>query len=400
MSIFKENEFSIDDLLTSFESHDLETKAEATTEAIAIKDDFLSLSTLCEIEEETKPVEIAPRRRGRPKGSTNSKQPIKRKARVKGDAPDYSMVDASIVPENIMDDLKMTIYSYQAQASGLIIDFLKLFYILEPTVDETDYILALHCNFAHKINANIPDNLKDKAEKKAKSKKKTRKPVGDGTCFNTCLEIYIKLKHPGISDTKIYKMKCSSTTGQIQIPGGRLEEKEDCRAVVNIFLDHLKKHNICDPNAEIVSDKVSMKNYKTKINIVPGLDLYTHKLSRYFYNIEHDEFDEFEGTYIEPPFKIREAKNPDEFPRTSFKFQYGPNKKKDSFRVEIFNNEKKINIGRINFKGTKVHEYALQAYEYISEVIRENWTVFITKQSVISYQSSDESDSDSDSDSD
>ena len=46
---------------------------------------------------------------------------------------------------------------------------------------------------------------KDKAEKKAKSKKKTRKPVGDGTCFNTCLEIYIKLKHPGISDTKIYK---------------------------------------------------------------------------------------------------------------------------------------------------------------------------------------------------
>ena len=85
------------------------------------------------------------------------------------------MVDASIVPENIMDDLKMTIYSYQAQVSGLIIDFLKLFYILEPTVDETDYILALHCNFAHKINANIPDNLKDKAEKKAKSKKEDKK---------------------------------------------------------------------------------------------------------------------------------------------------------------------------------------------------------------------------------
>jgi hypothetical protein len=348
----------------------------------------VSLSNLCEILDPAIVVQPQPRRRGRPKGSTNNKQPVKRKQKAKAEQPDYSHVDASIVPDKILDDLKMTIYSYQAQVSGLIVDFLKLYYMLEPTIDETDYILALHCNFAHRINASLDDSMKEKANKiKTNAKKKTRKPVGDGTCFNTCLEVYIKINHPLIRKDKFYKMKCSSTTGQIQIPGGLLDSKEDCRAVVNLFLDHLKKHNICDPFAKIVSEKISMKNYKSKINIQPGLDLCTHKFSRYFYNIEHGDFTDFEGEYIEPPFKIRETKNPDETPRTSFKFQYGPDIKKDSFRVEIFNNEKKIDVGRINFKGTKVHEYAVQAYDYITQVIRVNWPVFIIKLPTVSKRS-------------
>jgi hypothetical protein len=354
------------------------------------------ISNLCEMMCET--TESQPRRRGRPKGSTNHKQPVKRKQKPKPELPDYSHVDPTLIPTQILDDLQMTIYSYQAQVSGLIVDFLKLYYMLEPTIDETDYMLSLHCNFAHRINSNLDETWQQRvSKKKSSSKKKTRKPVGDGTCFNTCLEIYIRINHPDLPPDKFYKMKCSSTTGQIQIPGGRLESKEDCRTVVNVFLDHLKKHNICDPTAAIVSEKISMKNYKTRINIQPGLDLCMHKLSRYFYNIEHEEFTDFEGVYIEPPFKIRETKNPDECPRTSFKIQYGPCPKKDAFRIEIFTNLQGVNIGRVNYKGTREKDHAIQVYNYMTEVIRQNWSLFIVKQPQITKkETTDTDDSDLD----
>jgi hypothetical protein len=374
-----------------------EDTTSSATEQCSNSFSMVELSNLCEVVCE--PQELPPRRRGRPKGSTNHKQPAKRKQKPKPELPDYSHVDPTVIPEKILDDLKMTIYSYQAQVSGLIVDFLKLYYMLEPTIDETEEIIALHCNFAHRINSRLDEEWAERVSKdKPSSKKKTRKPVGDGTCFNTCLEIYIKINHPEIDEDKFYKMKCSSTTGQIQIPGGRLESREDCRAVVNVFLNHLKKHNICDPTAEIVSEKISMKNFKSRINIQPGLDLCTHKLSRYFYNIEHEEMIDPEAKLVEPPFRIRETKNPDECPRTSFKIQFGPHQKKDSFRVEIFNNEKKIDVGRINFKGTKGDEYAHQAYQYLEKVIRENWTYFITKQPAISHKMTD-TDTESDSDS-
>lgn len=366
----------------------------------------VSLSNLCELPTEEISQGVQPRRRGRPRGSLSSKQqPVKRKVRVKPELPDYSHVDPNDIPDEILESLKMTIYSYQAQISGLIVNFLKLFNLLESTVDSTDYIYSLHCNFGHKVNQRILDSgdteliaavSKIPDPEKAK-KKKTRKPVGDGTCFNTCVEVYIKIDHPGLSPKKFYKMKCSSTTGEIQIPGGRDESLADCRKVVNLFLDHLKKHKICDQYAEIVSENISMKNYKSRINIQPGLDLCTHKLSRYFYNIEKNNLEELSGEYLKPPFNIRETRNPDECPKTSFKFNYGPNVKKDSFRVEIFNNASKVKVGRINFKGTKNDERTMEAYKYLQDVIRLNWNEFIIKQPTISkYDSGDDSDSGSD----
>jgi hypothetical protein len=366
-----------------------------------------SLSNLCEVPPEpvleVKPEIKVPRRRGRPKGSSNNKNIVKkRKPKVQPEIIDYSHVDPNIIPDPILEPLKMTIYAYQAKIEGLLINFYELFELMEPTIDETDNFLALHCNFAHKINKNIPDELKERCKKTIKKKptskkKRFRKSVGDGTCFNTCFEIYIMIKHPDIPKDKFYKMKCASSTGQIQIPGGLLKDQEDCRMVVNTFIDHLKKYNICDQNAYLESDKISMRNYITRINIQPGLDLCTYKLCQYFYNIEHQMFDDFEGEFIDPPFSVTEVKNPDEHPKVSFKFYYGPGPK-DSFRVDIFNNQKKLNIGKINFKGTKNDTYVHMAYDYIAEMIKKNWNIFIVKQPNISKIVESDSDSDSDSD--
>ena len=376
-----------------------------TKKQLVISKDF---SNLCEIYEPFEKLVIQRKPRGRPRGSLTSK-PVqtKKKIRIKQEIPDYSHVDSTIIPDDVLDPLKMTIYSYQAHVSDLIVDPKILFDLLEPTIDSNKNIYALHCNYGHKINSFIvngsDETLKNVVNKKKsnKNKKKTRKPVGDGTCFNTCIEIYIKIDHPGLPADKFYKMKCSSTTGEIQIPGGRDESKEDCRKVVNLFLDHLKKYNICINTAMITNDKVSMKNYKTRINIEQGLDLCTNKFSKYFYDIEYNNLDTLEGVYIKPPFAIKESKNPDECSKTSFKFQYGDGKK-ESFRVEIFNNEKKIKVGRINFKGTKVHldedgiDVAIKAYNYIGDVIRENWSYFIIKQPTITADNDDESSSDED----
>jgi hypothetical protein len=172
-------------------------------------------------------------------------------------------------------------------------------------------------------------------------------------------------------------VKCFSTTGQIQIPGGRLDSDEDCDLVIKALIDYLNENKVGKKEITLAWKKTSMKNYKTQL-IIPGddLDLFNYRLSQYMEHIQNNEINKIEGVYIEPPYQVRNVRNPAESPNTTFRFYVGPGKK-DGFRVEVFNNEKKIDIGRINFKGTKGRHQAEAAYKYFEEIFKANWGIFI-----------------------
>ena len=278
-------------------------------------------------------------------------------------------------PLEVLEELEMSIATWQGELSNLKMDYKDLQNQVFGKIDRKIVV-------GHHSNHNHEDPLKLRT-KTPKPRKKGRKVHGDGTSFQACLEIWITIDHPEINakfPDKVYKIKCFSSTGKIQIPGGRLESGEDCRiAIQNLikFFNSLDIGKDAEGNTvpiELVRLEPSMMNFKTKLKLDdPTLDLYNYKLNRYIQAIQEKDLEGIEGTYIEPPYGIINTVNVDESPRTAFKC----NTSTSSFRVEIFNNMQKSNIGKINIKGTKSRAEADAAYDYIRKIFIENWSIFI-----------------------
>lgn len=291
-------------------------------------------------------------------------------------------------PDVILEPLQMSIHTHQVKLSNMCINYEDLFHKLAPTLDDAPNVFALHCNKGHavKLRYQDDDSLWKRIPTELELAQKNRKVNGDGSCFQACVEVYVRVKHPEISPLKNYKIKVFSSTGSVQTPGGRLNSNEDVDIALSHLIAYLNANDVgrdadgaSAPVARIVQN-TAMKNYRSRLNLDdPQLDLFNYRLSWYIQHIQDDELDELEGVYVKPPFRIIQAENADEGSKTSFCFLVGTSEdgKEDSFRVEVFNNEKKIKIGKINFKGVKNEEYAVKAYKWLEDIFRANWHVFV-----------------------
>jgi hypothetical protein len=271
------------------------------------------------------------------------------------------------------------------------INYVDLFHKLAPTLDDASNVYALHCNHGHavKLHHEDDDSLWKRIPTELELAQKNRKVTGDGSCFQACVEVYVRIAHPKIDPFKNYKIKVFSSTGSVQTPGGRLNSNEDVDAALGYLITYLNANDVgrdADglpaPVARVV-ENTAMKNYRSRLNLDdPQLDLFNYRLSWYVKRIQDGELDELEGAYVKPPFRIIQAENADEGSKTSFCFLVRDGKdtedgKADMFRVEVFNNEKKEKIGKINFKGVKNEAYAVKAYKWLEDIFRANWHVFV-----------------------
>lgn len=134
---------------------------------------------------------------------------------------------------------KLFVCTYVGILDGLRKDIRELTNLIAENL--TDVIIAVDSNFNHAYNKdyyNIIINQKPKTSKRKNVRSTNRKLQGDGTSFNSTVEITI-LRNP--NDKKVYKIKCFSTTGHIQIPGVIKEDLSDGDEVLNILVNYLNK---------------------------------------------------------------------------------------------------------------------------------------------------------------
>ena len=204
--------------------------------------------------------------------------------------------------------LKMFVCTYEAQLHGIDISHAKLIKMLQPK----GAIKVLNCNYGHMCQPGYEEFLKHKPphkpQKRLQRRPKTppgggkvlrpattrkRKLQGDGTCFNSAIEVIIVLDpaakegHYGIPippivremlatrPNKHYNVKTFPTTGKTQVPGVILPGHEDGAYVARVLAKYLTEFNAGEeiPGSPgrhapvtVVSEQPIMKNFKFELN--------------------------------------------------------------------------------------------------------------------------------------
>ena len=121
-------------------------------------------------------------------------------------------------PDEILSPNHMFVCTFEARIGGInlsIIDFID-------QITPSGTIKAINCNFGHKAQDDYEQYLKLVRKEKRRranpyqTETKTRKLQGDGTCFNSTVEPVIIFDD---NPNKVYKVKCFTSTGVIQVPG-------------------------------------------------------------------------------------------------------------------------------------------------------------------------------------
>ena len=135
----------------------------------------------------------------------------------------------------------------------------------------TDTIIALDCNYGHKRHSSYPAP-KEKSTRGRKPKpkiKKDRKVQGDGSSFNSQIQITIRITKDEFPDSKVltepynlYYVKLFRS-GKIGIPGILLSNMSDAELVLQKLGEYLFPKYF--PESKIDPPKTIMRDYKFKI---------------------------------------------------------------------------------------------------------------------------------------
>jgi hypothetical protein len=243
-------------------------------------------------------------------------------------------------------------------------------------------LVAINSNYGHACQPTYEHLVK--APKVALARKTplrghVRKVQGDGTCFNSAVEPILKISHPGISDEKIYKLKCFPSTGETQIPGVICADLSDGRAVLHAFVEYLNELKVGDIDAatgerkviEIVTEQPKMLNYKFRIiRSCPRLLINIRALADYMSVLERGHMMPAGWVLIDTPYPIRETKPPTDDVKVSFRFKADTR----SPRINIFQE------GKINILGAESIESAQRIYEFFVNLFETNWAALISLQ--------------------
>ena len=146
-------------------------------------------------------------------------------------------------------------------------------------------LIAINSNFTHRCQPGFEMYLKSviKLNKKKEEFTKKRQGQGDGTCFNSSIEMIISLDdNPTPSDKKIYKVKLFPTTGNVQIPGVNEQDLSDGLAVLqktafilnkNKIGDELTKLNETETELTKLNETELNKTDDTFVNVVNHLQI-------------------------------------------------------------------------------------------------------------------------------
>ena len=235
----------------------------------------------------------------------------------------------------------MFMYTYSAVIDKINFTHKDLISLLKPC----DGVLALNSNYGSSTQNGYEHLIK------TKQRDTKRKVEGNGTCFNSAIQAHLKITDPTISkqiniikENKIYNIKYFPTTGSIQIPGGILPDKLDCRQVVKEWTSYINSQ--LNVNLNKVSDNIIMLNTKCRINYDANkYTLCLEKIAELFKN--------------EESYDIREVKGAINNTKASCKLYHD----KGKTRINIFIS------GKVNLLGAPNIVAANIAYEYIKKII-------------------------------
>jgi hypothetical protein len=303
--------------------------------------------------------------------------------------------------------LTLFVCTYVAKLGNLHVNFVELTALM--CADPHGVLIALNSNFGHACQPGFEHLLKapkPPPERRVPARGRARKVQGDGTCFNSAVEPILAVDHPGISDDKIYKVKCFPTTGETQVPGVICPDLSDGRAVLDAFVAYLNELGVGDEEpaaaAEeehigagapeprrrleitIISEQPKMLNYKFRVNRnAPRILVNLRALATYMHSLELTKA--VEGTPLTeaqaarfvgwpavllPPYPVRETKPPTDDVKVSFRFR-GADR---APRINIFQE------GKINILGADSVESARKIYDFFVQLFTDNWAMLVCLQ--------------------
>jgi len=222
-----------------------------------------------------------------------------------------------------------------------------------PQADSS--LVGFNSNFGHGCRPDWAGVLQPKARRKKRACERIRAVQGDGTSFNSSVEIIVSFGLPG---DKLYKIKCFPSNGQTQVPGVIREDLSDGHDVLALFCRHLVAAGY--PDAEIQEEHVTMLNYKfalefrdptrTRLN----LELLAAMLA---------------APDIRPisPFPLMRVIPPKEICKMSFVFSYAG---RDA-RVVVFQS------GKFNVLGASNADAVRQVYEWMNRLLIDAWSELV-----------------------
>ena len=244
-------------------------------------------------------------------------------------------------------NLTLSLCVYSVKLSVKDLDYKTLGEQLEPNKD----IVAINSNFIHKAYDGFENFNAQPKKLTAKKKKlmtmplfKERKKVGDGTCFQSCLDFVILI------DSKNYRMRYFPRSGDLHVFGVIDENFRSGELAVQTFVNYLKESNGLTEfeTVEIIKCNPSLLNFKCHM-ILPSNFL-----------VDISKLDSILASDLyPPPFKILYRADPIESIR-KLSILFESNGKKT--RVIIWPS------GKINIMSASSYDDALKIYNFLGQI--------------------------------
>lgn len=332
-------------------------------------------------------------------------------------------------PPAILSEMIMFTCTYVATLDNIARSHESLTHVLEPK----GVVKAINSNFGHRALPGFESFLKHPKPAKLPEKPganglapvapRSRKLQGDGTCFNSALEVTIIPDRDAMPDSikallasnpdKYYAVKSFPSGGMTQVPGVISPELTDGQYVARLWARYLTEAGVgTDPSrpVTVVSDKPILMNFKCFLHLASERNLLnlaqiveyleSAKIARELcMTTEGREdaekrvqrrFPEAWGIYQaavsgedDPakqaakifPYPVRVIKNAQDSQNISFKMEDGPEQepgaKKKLARVNIFYR------GKINILNANSYKSAQVIHGFLDSLFRSKWGRFV-----------------------
>jgi len=253
--------------------------------------------------------------------------------------------------------LYLTLCVYSAKINVKDLNYITIGELLDPT----DEIVSINSNFVHKVFTGFEAYIAKLKEVSPSKKKmmaipgyKERKKVGDGTCFQSCLDFNV------LYDPRIFRMRYFPKSGDLQVFGVKDENFQAGEVVVYKFINYLNSSGVPTfSSVDVVSTSLTLLNYKFAVSLMSQNRVDISKL---------DEI--LASDLYSPPFPIVLRAVPyDSISRISIVFE--SNGKKT--RVIIWPS------GKINIMAVASWGDAYKIYNFLCDIFNAEWDNIITK---------------------